>query len=67
MESLASPPLTTHHFCPRLVNHKCNERILKLWKSPRPFGSEIDETDFFTFFEGLSELPRSKLRGIQIL
>ena len=25
-----------------------NERILKLWKSTRPLGAKVDETNFFT-------------------
>jgi hypothetical protein len=25
-----------------------NERILKLWKSTRPFGTKVDESNFFT-------------------
>jgi hypothetical protein len=30
------------------VTLNLNERILKLWKSTRPFGTKVDESNFFT-------------------
>jgi len=38
---------------PWLVTLNLNERILKLWKSTRPFGTKVDESNFFTASEGL--------------
>jgi hypothetical protein len=33
---------------PWQVTLNLNERILKLWKSIRPSGTKVDETNFFT-------------------
>jgi hypothetical protein len=35
------------------VTLNLNERILKLWRSTRPFGTKVDESNFFTAPEPL--------------
>jgi len=40
-----------------------NERILKLWKSTRPSGTWVDETNFFTPSDGLRQKIFNSQKG----
>jgi hypothetical protein len=42
-------------FLQRQVALNLNERILKLWESTRPFGTKVNETNFFTPSDPLHE------------